>query len=118
MESHVEQDFAAEKNTVWLVYILHVLGFFTGGLTSLAAIIVNYVKLSDLKSNVAISHFRWQIRTFWWSMLFGAISLVLTYFLIGLLGFVILFIWFVYRLVVGMINLNSNNGMYGVAEGA
>lgn len=106
---------ASEKNTVWLVYILHVLGFFTGGITSIAAIIINYVKMGDMKSQVAISHFKWQIRTFWWSLLWSVISLVLVYFVVGFLGFVILFFWFVYRLVIGMINLNSGKGMYGVA---
>ncbi|PCM45737.1 DUF4870 family protein [Marinobacter sp. ANT_B65] len=114
MSSSESISLSSEKNTVWLVYILHVLGFFTGGLTSIAAIIVNYVKMSDMKSSVAKSHFKWQIRTFWWGLLWSLISLVLTYFLVGLLGFVVLFFWFVYRLVMGMIKLNDNKGMYGV----
>jgi uncharacterized membrane protein len=114
MNSPASDSFASEKNTVWLVYILHVLGFFTGGITSIAAIIVNYVRMGDMNSLVAASHFKWQIRTFWWGMLWSVISLVLTYFLIGLIGFVVVFFWFIYRLVMGMINLNNEKGMYGV----
>lgn len=108
-------EFSEEKSSVWLVYILHVLGFFTGGITSIAAVIVNYMKVGGMKSDVAISHFSWQIRTFWWGLLWSLVSLVLTYFVIGLLGFVMVFIWYIYRLVIGMIHLKDNKGMYGVS---
>lgn len=112
MSSTDTEAFVAEKNTVWLVYILHVLGFFTGGVTSIAAIIVNYVKLGDLRDPVALSHFRWQIRTFWWGLLWGVVSTILVYFIVGLIGFVVLFFWYVYRLIIGMVKLNDGKAMY------
>ncbi|MEQ8185049.1 DUF4870 family protein [Marinobacter salarius] len=115
MSSIEGHGFSEERNSVWLVYILHILGFFTGGLTSIAAVIVNYVKMGSMRSDVVVSHFKWQIRTFWWGLLWSLISLVLTYFVIGLLGFVVVFFWYIYRLVRGMINLNDNKGMYGVS---
>lgn len=113
MGSRDQGNFEAEKNTVWLVYILHVAGFFTAGLTSLVAVIINYVKVSDMKSQICASHFKWQLRTFWWGFLWSLVSLVLTYFIVGLLGFILLFIWFVYRIVAGMVKLKDNKGMYG-----
>lgn len=106
------QEYTAEKNIVWVVYILHALGFFTGGLTSIVAVIVNYIKISDMKSQISVSHFRWQIRTFWWGLLWSLVSLALAYFVIGLLGFFILFLWFVYRLIIGMVSLHKEKGMY------
>lgn len=114
MAESANQSLSDDKNIVWLVYILHVLGFFTGGLTTIAAIIINYVKAGDLQSSIAKSHFKWQVRTFWCSLVWGIVSLVLVYFLVGLLGFLVLFVWYVYRLVIGMINLNNEKGMYGV----
>ncbi|PHQ25178.1 hypothetical protein CLH62_12585 [Marinobacter guineae] len=115
MSSFGSQDFNSEKNTILFIYILHALGFFTGGLTSIAAIIMNYVKLDDIKNPISVSHFKWQMRTFWWGVLWSLVSLILAYFIIGLLGFVVIFFWFVYRLVAGMVNLNKDKGMYGVA---
>lgn len=115
MSSVEDNQFSEEKGSVWLVYILHVLGFITGGITSIAAIIVNYAKMEGLKNDIAISHFRWQIRTFWWGLLWSLVSLILTYFVIGLLGFVVVFFWYIYRLVRGMINIKDNKGMYGVS---
>lgn len=111
------KEFTAEKNTIWIIYILHVLGFFTGGLTSVLAIVINHIKLSDMKSPVSVSHFQWQIRTFWWGLLWSLISLVLVFifFFVGLLSFVIVSFWFVYRLVRGMMSLHNDKGMYGIA---
>lgn len=103
----------SEKSSVWLVYFLHIAGFFTGGLTSLAAIIINHIKRSDLQSPIAVSHFRWQMRTFWWGLLWILVSLALTYFLVGLVGFVLVFFWLIYRIVVGMVKFKDNKGMYG-----
>lgn len=75
------------------------------GVTLLAAVVVNYVKREDVAGTWLESHFRWQIRTFWISLLwtvFGAITLLI------LVGFVILFvwlIWFIYRIAKGWIAL-------------
>ena len=111
------KEFTAEKNTVWTIYILHALGFLTGGLSSILAIIINHIKLSDIKSPVSVSHFQWQIRTFWWGLLWSLISVVLVFmfFFVGLLGFVVVFFWFLYRLVRGMMSLHNDKGMYGIA---
>ena len=115
MSSIEGHGFSEERNSVWLVYILHILGFFTGGLTSIAAVIVNYVKMGRMRSDVVVSHFKWQIRTFWWGLLWSLISLVLTYFVIGFFWFVVGFFFFFFFFVWGMINLNDNKGMYGVS---
>ncbi len=75
------------------------------GVTLLAAVVVNYVKREDVAGTWLESHFRWQIRTFWFSLLwmvFGAITLLI------LVGFVILsvwLIWFIYRIAKGWIAL-------------
>ena len=75
------------------------------GVTLLAAVVVNYVKREDVAGTWLESHFRWQIRTFWFSLLWtviGAITLLI------LVGFVILsvwLIWFIYRIAKGWIAL-------------
>jgi len=75
------------------------------GVTLLAAVVVNYVKREDVAGTWLESHFTWQIRTFWFSLLWtviGAITLLI------LVGFVILsvwLIWFIYRIAKGWIAL-------------
>ena len=100
------------KTITTVVYALHVAGFFTG-IAWIVAIVMNYVKLDDAKGTWLESHFRWQIRTFWWGLLWAAIG-ALTVFV--LIGFAILFadaVWIIYRIVKGWLNLAENKPLPG-----
>ncbi len=104
-------DETAAKSAAQLVYILQALGFFTG-LTWIAGIIVNYVKLDAARGTWLESHFRWQMRTFWFGLLWGVIG-VITMFLI--VGFAILAasgIWVIYRVIKGWLNFSEAKPMY------
>jgi uncharacterized membrane protein len=103
-----------------IVYILQALLIPTGGLTALIAVIINYVKLEDVAGTWLASHFRWQIRTFWfgllWSVLggiFGAIF-VLTIILIPLAWaiWVAIVVWIIYRIVKGLLRFLDGKPMY------
>ena len=89
---------------VTVVYVLQILSFITG-ITMIAAIIVDYMKYGEAKGTWLESHFSWQIRTFWWALLWTVIGCLTS---VILIGFVILFvnaIWVVYRIVRGYIKL-------------
>lgn len=111
-----------------VVYALHVLsiliGVFTGasiatafvfGWPSIIAVIINYVERSDVRGTYLDSHFSWQIRTFWyallWIILVWLLGLLLAIFLIGfaiwIVGFVILGIWVCYRIIRGWMRLSD-----------
>ena len=95
------------KTIATVVYALHVAGFFTG-IAWIVAIVMNYVKLDDARGTWLESHFRWQIRTFWWGLLWAAIGALTAFVLIG---FAILFadaVWIIYRIVKGWLNLAEN----------
>src|SRR6478672_3755851 len=66
-----------------------VVGAFIFGWPSIIAVIINYVKRGEVRGTYLESHFRWQIRTFWyalfWSALSALVSVVLTVVLIGFL---------------------------------
>lgn len=122
---------APKKNLLFvtqLVYILHglsiVIGLMTGatiisaflfGWPSIAAVILNYIMAPDARGTFLQSHFSWQIRTFWygmiWTVLVGIVGVLLTPFVIGpfiwLIGFVVLGIWVAYRIVVGWLRLRQ-----------
>lgn len=104
---------ASEKQIAFLVYGLHALSFFTGGLTGIVAIIINYIKRPEITSSVVKSHFDWQIRTFWWALAWGVVCFILLFvYFLGLFLAVGLSIWMIYRIVRGAIQLNENKGMY------
>ena len=105
------------KTIATVVYALHVAGFFTG-IAWIVAIVMNYVKLDDARGTWLESHFRWQIRTFWYGVLWCslcALFVVMT-FGIGLI-FVwiplgIMALWFIYRIVRGWMALHNRRPMY------
>jgi uncharacterized membrane protein len=99
------------KTLTAVIYGLQAAGFFVG-LTWIVAVVINYVKIDEVKGTVLESHFRWQIRTFWFGLLWGVIGGALTLIFIG---FAILFadaVWIIYRIVKGWLNLNDNRPMY------
>ena len=99
------------KQLTVIVYVLQAVSFFVG-LTLIAGVVVNYVKREDVAGTLYESHFRWQIRTFWFSLLWGAIGLLLA---IVVIGFAILAadaIWLIYRIVKGWIRLSEGKPMY------
>ena len=90
-----------------VVYALQALGFING-ITWIVAVIIDYVKLDEVKGTLLESHFRWQIRTFWWGLLWGALGAVLAFVLVGFLVWTAAAIWVIYRIVKGGLYLNDN----------
>lgn len=94
-----------------VVYVLQALSFFTA-ITGLIGLIINYVKRADTHGTWLASHFRWQIRTFWYALLWTVIGLLLVYFIVG---FIVLFanmVWVIYRIVRGLLAVIDNKPMY------
>src|SRR3954466_8911357 len=114
-----------------VIYLLHAFSLLTGilgaatvigafliGWPSIIAVTLNYVKRGDARGTWLESHFRWQIRTFWFGLLWVALCGL---FIVGTLGIGILIawlplvavsVWFVYRIVRGWLALNDNRPMY------
>ncbi|HEU6456509.1 MAG TPA: hypothetical protein VN201_13715 [Roseateles sp.] len=104
------QQLQSLRNLTLAVYILYAVGLFTG-LPALIAIIINHVKVGDTEGTIYRSHFGWQMRSFWWSLLWALLGWVTVW--IGV-GFVILganWLWLVYRLVRGFLNWNDGKPM-------
>ena len=94
------------------VYILYALSWFTGGLTGIVGIVLNYLKREDTEGTLYQSHFTWQIRTFWYSLLWGAMGWATVWILIGFLVWAAAGIWFIYRIVKGWVRLTEGKPMY------
>ena len=97
-----------------------VVGGFIFGLPSIIAVIMNYVRRSDARGTYLESHFTWQIRTFWfallWAALLAAVSLPLTVVVIGFVlwyvGALLLGAWIIYRVARGWMALRDRRAMY------
>lgn len=99
-------------------YLLHIAGLlFSAGILSVIALIINYVKRDDARGTIYYSHMNWQIRTFWWTLFWVVITflpaLLLTAITFGLLSFlfVIPLLWYLYRMVKGLLWLNDAKPM-------
>src|SRR6185295_11430505 len=57
---------------------------FLTGWPSIIAVIINYVKRSDVRGTYLDSHFGWQIRTFWYTVLWVVVCFILVFTLIGI----------------------------------
>lgn len=95
------------RNLAVVVYILQALSFFLGGLTGLVGVIINYVKLDEIRGTWIEPHFRWQIRTFWIGLLWTVIGVITTPLIIGWFILLGISIWIIYRIVKGALALNE-----------
>jgi uncharacterized membrane protein len=126
---------AKPSDITWthVIYALHATGVALGvatsafvvtsflfGLPSILAVILNYAKRSDVRGTYLESHFRWQIRTFWYALLWIAVASLLSLpLMLVLVGFatlwlaaVIVGIWVLYRVIRGWLRLSARAPMY------
>jgi uncharacterized membrane protein len=95
-----------------------VIGAFLIGWPSIIAVILNYVKRDEARGTWLESHFRWQIRTFWFGLLWVALCGLFVVLTLGIgilivwLPLIIVSVWFVYRIVRGWMRLGGRQPMY------
>jgi uncharacterized membrane protein len=93
-----------------------IVGSFVGSVPSIAAVVLNYVKRGDARGTWAESHYRWQIRTFWFALLWFCVGWIFIVTIIGaLVGVPILIAltaWLIYRIARGWIRLSDRRPMY------
>jgi uncharacterized membrane protein len=114
-----------------VIYGLHALSLLTGilgaativgafliGWPSIVAVVINYLKRSDVRGTWLESHFRWQIRTFWFGLLWVSLCVLFVILTLGIglivawLPIAIVSVWFVYRIVRGWVRLTDGRPMY------
>ena len=97
-----------------------IVGSFVCGIPSIVAVIMNYARRREVRGTFLESHFQWQIRTFWfallWALIIWSVSLPLMLVLIGIplffAGLVALAIWIIYRVARGWMALRDRRPMY------
>jgi len=116
-------------NVTHLVYALHalsiligittaatIIGAFVFGVPSIIAVVINYLKKSEARGAFLESHFRWQIRTFWFGLLWCLIGGFLFITFIGIPLAMAVFLgaglWVIYRIARGWLALRDRKPMY------
>ena len=111
-----------------VIYALHAFSAVTGmvsaalvvtafltGWPSIIAVILNYVKRSEVRGTWLDSHFSWQIRTFWFALLWVVVGAVLFATVVGIPVAVVLWIgtgiWVLYRIIRGWLALISEKAL-------
>jgi uncharacterized membrane protein len=126
----VDESLVSYTNVIYALHSLSVLiglttfhmvvGMFIWGLPSIVAVVMNYARRSATHGTYLESHFRWQIRTFWfavlWSFVIAAVSIPLVLIVIGIpilfIGYYALAIWIIYRVARGWLALRDKRPMY------
>ncbi len=106
------------KTWGWLSYVLHLIvavaavvpGAQVSALLLIIALVIDLVKRGDAENTWQASHFSWRIRTVLWAGLLYLITapLWLFFLLPGWIAWTLISIWFLYRIVLGMVRMNAN----------
>jgi uncharacterized membrane protein len=99
--------------TTHILYGLHTLSWFSAGIFSVIAMIINYIKRSELPDDFYRSHFRWQARSFWFTLMWLALTapLFLLFWFPGLAAWTLIGFWYLYRFLRGWLAFNDHRGM-------
>ena len=92
-----------------------IVGSFVFGIPSIVAVIMNYARRGDARGTYLESHFTWQIRTFWfallWALIVWALSLPLMLVFVGVFtlaaGLALVGVWVIYRVIRGWLALRD-----------
>jgi len=99
-----------DRLVMHVLYGLHTLAWFSGGVFALIAVIVNYIRRADESDALYIDHHNYMIRTFWWTLgwLVLLSPLWLLFVLPGFVAYGIVWIWYLYRCLRGWMRFNSH----------
>ena len=123
---HVDESLVSYTHVIYALHALAVVigitsfhtivGSFIGGLPSIVAVIMNYARRSATHGTYLESHFRWQIRTFWyavlWAFVCGSLMVTVIGIPLAILGLAALGIWIAYRVIRGWLALRDRRPMY------
>ena len=109
------------KSVGWVSYLLHLIvavaavvpGAQVGAGLLIVALVIDLVKKSDAEGTWQASHFSWRIRTVIWAGVLYLLTIPLWFLLLvpGMIAWALISIWFLYRIVKGMVRMNASQPM-------
>lgn len=111
------------KNWGWVSYLLHLIvavaavvpGAQVSVFLLLLALVIDFVKRDDAKGSWQASHFSWRIRSVLWAGVLYLVTSPLWLFLLvpGWIAWTLISLWFLYRIVSGMVAMNKDKAIHG-----
>jgi uncharacterized membrane protein len=95
----------SNNELVMVVYILYLVGFFTG-ITALAGVIIAHMQIGR-SDPISDTHFQFQIRTFWIGLLYVVVGAITAVVVVGLLILLWWFVWTLIRCIKGLPAVNA-----------
>lgn len=94
---------AGDRTVMHVLYGMHTLAWFSMGLLAFIALVLNYVKRGDEHDSRYVAHHNYMISTFWWTMVWLAVTapLWLVFFFPGAVAWFIVWLWYLYRCLRG-----------------
>lgn len=109
------------KSWGWLSYVLHLIvavaavvpGAQVSALLLIIALVIDLVKRGDAANTWQASHFSWRIRTVLWAGFLYLVTAPLWFLLVlpGWIAWTLISIWFLYRIVLGMVRMNADRAV-------
>ena len=116
--AHVVYGLHAFSLVTGIIGTATVIGAFLTGWPSIIAVVLNYIKQGAARGTWIESHFRWQIRTFWYGLLWVSLCVLFIGLTLGIgilvawIPLAIVTIWFIYRIARGWLALRDGQPMY------
>ena len=115
----VDSEKAQNLKTVgWISYVLHLIvavgalipGAQAGLVLLIIALVIDLVKKDEASGTWQASHFSWRIRSVIWAGVLYVVTfpLFLLLYVPGAIAWLVISIWFLYRIVRGMVAMNNN----------
>lgn len=113
--THVMYGLHAFSALTGLVSAAFIVTAFLSGWPSIIAVVLNYMNAGEVRGTWLESHFRWQLRTFWFALLWAVVALLVAFTLIGIPVAVALMlgvgVWVLYRLFRGWSALGAEKAV-------
>jgi uncharacterized membrane protein len=112
----LDSDLQSRKTLAWWLYVFHGANLVLAlGMLSWIPLIVSYVKRPETVGTFVYSHHSWQIRSFWWGMIWVVLGYILAFTIVGIVLAIpiwtAVWVWYAYRMIRGIVDLNANKPM-------
>ena len=101
---------SSDRLVMQILYGLHTLAWFSGGVFAVVALIINYLRRSDETDSLYVAHHNFMISTFWWTLVWLVLLSPLWLFFLfpGMLAYALVWLWYLYRCIKGWLRFNSD----------
>ena len=102
---------SGDRTVMHVLYGMHTLAWFSGGVFAIVALIINYLRRSDESDALYIDHHNYMISTFWWTLLWLVVLSPLWLLLVlpGAIAYGVVWLWYLYRCIRGWMRFSRNH---------